>query len=491
MVVHPINLIVIPLLMAFVSLFFKRHFSMFLAFLTSLFNLWLIYQMFPNVMQKSIIVKIGGVWSPPLSIVLVLSPLSLLLAGLIAFLSVLSSFYSLKYISKGDMTKYSALFLLFLTGSTGVVLTGDIFNLFVFFEILCVSSYILVFYYKNRESYEASFKYLIQGSIGSAFILMGIALIYQEFGTLNMADIAKNISFPLSFSLKLSLAFFITGFGVEAAIFPLNAWLPDAHPAAPASISALLSGIAIKTGIYAIFRIVYTVYGFNNVFKPLLFLGFITLSIGELSAFLQNDMKRLLAYSSIGQIGLIVIALSLGSIDAVQAGLFQIVNHAFSKGMLFLISGYYLYKYKTRSLSELEKIDTLDICIFIFMIIGVASLLGIPPFLGFFSKFSIFLALLQNSGVIYKLIAIGVAIMTAIEAAYFIRMLGKIAYTKGKIKMVLPAGFERVMVIPIFILSILIVIGGIYYSYYSDILNKAALGLINKQMYILQVLGGI
>jgi len=148
------------------------------------------------------------------------------------------------------------LYLLLLTGATGVVLTGDIFNLFVFYEILCISSYALVAYLGDKPGVESASKYLIQGSIGSSFVLIGIAFLYGKFGTLNMADIARNINSPTFEQVFFPLILLITGFGIEAAIFPLNAWLPDAHSSAPSTISAILSGIAIKIGIYAIARMV-------------------------------------------------------------------------------------------------------------------------------------------------------------------------------------------------------------------------------------------
>jgi len=165
-----------------------------------------------------------------------------------------------------------------------------------------------VAYLGDKAGIESAVKYLIQGALGSSLILLGIGILYGQFGTLNMADIAGNIDSVHSISIFLPLVLMITGFGVEAAIFPLNAWLPDAHSSAPSSISAILSGIAIEVGLYAMVRIVFTVFGASSLFLFLVFLGVLTLLIGEMCAFSQDNIKRMLAYSSIGQIGLIVFA---------------------------------------------------------------------------------------------------------------------------------------------------------------------------------------
>jgi len=173
---------------------------------------------------------------------------------IIALVGLLVSVYALDYIKEGATEKYHMLYLLLLTGATGVVLTGDIFNLFVFFEILCISSYSLVAYLREKSGIESAVKYLIQGAVGSSLLLIGIGLLYGLFGTLNMADIAQSIRSVSPISVFVPMVLIIAGLGVEAAIFPLNAWLPDAHSSAPSSISAILSGIAIEVGLYAVWH---------------------------------------------------------------------------------------------------------------------------------------------------------------------------------------------------------------------------------------------
>ena len=303
----PVLLIAVPLGLAFLLPLLglgSEKVGKYIPIVGTGFNLVIGLLLLPKALDHPIVVSLGG-WHPPLCINLVAGPLGVLLSLLISLVGLLVAIYALGYIKEGAQLKYHTLYLLLLTGATGVVLTGDIFNLFVFFEILCISSYALVAYLGDKPGVESATKYLIQGSIGSSFILIGVGLLYGLFGTLNMADIANSISHQAavidqhSMALFVPLAFLITGFGVEAAIFPLNAWLPDAHSSAPSPISAILSGLAIKMGIYSIARIVFTVFGASSMFLFLVYLGIITLLIGEFSAFRQQNIKRMLAYSAI------------------------------------------------------------------------------------------------------------------------------------------------------------------------------------------------
>jgi len=488
----PLYLILIPLTFAFLSLLFNKL-SKALGVLAPVLNLLIIYKLSYIFFQSkaSIIVNLGG-WKPPFCINLVIAPLSLFLAFLISLIALASSIYSIGYIHDKLSYKYYSLFLLLITGATGSVLTGDIFNLFVFFEILCISSYILVAYEKNKDSYEAAIKYLVQGSLGSTLMLLGIAILYGLYGTLNMADLANHITGINSIYLKTALALLISGFGVEAAIFPLNTWLPDAHPAAPSSISAMLSGVAIKVGVYAIFRVVFTIFGHNTLFLPLLALGIFTLITGELSAYKQDNLKRLLAYSSTGQIGLIVIALSIGSNESITAGLYQILSHALAKSLLFLSAGYFLYKYKTLAISKLKGLGRSNILVFSSMIIAIFSLLGIPPMIGFYSKFSILMSLFSSPVPALYAIVISIILMTGVEAAYFLRLIGSmgtndISYEQNISQ---KSTSDWLMIIPIITLAILIIIAGFYPHMIQTVLGNAADNLFYKNNYVFRVLGG-
>jgi len=486
----PILLIAVPLGFSFsIPLFgtLSKKIEKFIPTIATLFNLVFSLYLLPKVIEKPITSSLGGFF-PSFSINLFAGPLGLIFAILIALVGFVVSIYALGYIKEGATQKYHILYLILLTGATGVVLTADIFNLFVFYEILCISSYALVAYIGNKAGIESASKYLIQGSIGSSFMLIAIGLIYGQFGTLNMASIAKNVNTVSSIQLFVPIILFITGMGVEAAIFPLNAWLPDAHSSAPSTVSAVLSGIAIKVGIYGIARIIFSIFGASNLLFLLVIVAIATILVGEFSAFSQKNIKRMLAYSSTGQIGLILFAFGLGTSYGITAGLFQFINHALSKSLLFLSTGYMIYRTGSMEITSMEGAGKKMPISSLAFTIGAFSLIGLPPFIGFPSKFLIIRAALAKEGIL-SIVLIMIALLgTIIEGAYFYRVV-QVIYFKGS-----NAYSERneaplTALIPIFILIILILGIGIYSKPVINILNSASAELLNRVEYIKGVLG--
>ncbi|MBA7631936.1 Na(+)/H(+) antiporter subunit D [subsurface metagenome] len=488
--VNPILLVAVPLGLSFAIPLFgliSKKIVKYIPVAALVFNLVVSLLLIPEVMKQPINVFIGG-FLPPFCINLVAGPVGILFSTLIALIGLFVSIYALDYIREGAKELYHILYLLLLTGATGVVLTGDIFNLFVFFEILCISSYALVGYLGDKAGIESAVKYLIQGAVGSSLLLIGIGLLYGLFGTLNMADIARNIDSVSSISVFVPLVLLITGLGVEAAIFPLNAWLPDAHSSAPSSISAILSGIAIKVGIYAVARVIFTIFGASSILQFLVFLGLLTLLIGEISAFSQNNIKRLLAYSSVGQIGLIVFALGMGISYGVVGGLFQLISHALSKALLFLAVGYMIYRSGSMDISNLEGMGKRMPLTSLAFTMGAFSLVGLPPFIGFPSKFLIIRAALSKEGVLFTVLIAFVLLGTVIEGAYFFRVI-QVLYFKGEQMHIKREEAPIPALIPIFILMVLIVVVGVYPKLVTNILNSASSELLNRIEYIRSVLG--
>ena len=500
---NPVLLIVIPLGFAFfIPLlgFVSRKAEKFIPSLALLVNIILSLYLLPSVMRKPIIVLLGG-FPPPFCINLFVGPVGIIFSLIIAIVGFLVSIYAWSYIEGdgGKEEKYHMLYLLLLAGATGVVLTGDIFNLFVFYEILCLSSYALVAYLGEKAGVESASKYLIQGSVGSTLILIAIGLLYGQFGTLNMADIAQNIETQLHqgrgipVNLFIPLVLFITGLGVEAAIFPLNAWLPDAHSSAPSTISAILSGIAIKIGIYAIARVVFTIFGASQIYLFLILLGVITLLVGELSAFSQNNIKRMLAYSSIGQMGLILMALSIGTVDGVSSGLFQIFTHAFSKSLLFLATGYMIYRSGSMEISSLEGMGKKMPFSSLAFSIGAFSLIGLPPFMGFGSKFMVIRSLLEERSSLFITLAGIVLVGTVIEGAYFFKVIQSLYFKGAQVDQSTrtPVNEAPVMaLVSMFLLLLFIIVIGIYPKIITGILNSSAGEFLNRMQYIKSVFGG-
>jgi multicomponent Na+:H+ antiporter subunit D len=379
--------------------------------------------------------KIGG-WVPPIGINWVLDGLSNLMLVIVNLISFAATLFSIKYMTKYTaLYKYYSLFLLMVAGMNGVVLTGDLFNLFVFLEIASISSYALVAFGTEHEELEAAFKYLVLGSIGSTLILLGVALLYGLTGYLNMASVSQSLAQGGKTFLQLFAAvLFVVGFGIKAALVPFHPWLPDAHPSAPAPISAMLSGVLIKAlGVYAFVRVMFNVIGMTPLLGGVtIILGVLSMTVGVFLALGQWDLKRLLAYSSISQMGYVVVGIGLGGYIlatkgnpataalAILGGLFHLANHSVFKSLLFLCSGSIEYATGTRQLKEMggliERLPATSLT----GIVASLSIAGVPPFNGFWSKLVIILAAFQAG--YYSLAAI-IILVSFVTLVYFLKVI--------------------------------------------------------------------
>ncbi|HEC69974.1 MAG TPA: NADH/ubiquinone/plastoquinone (complex I) [Candidatus Omnitrophica bacterium] len=412
--------IVLPLLGAFLNSLFVRKNTKVSDILSLLitFSLSVISFLSLFLVNKYgvLIYKVGG-WRPPLGITLVLDGLSSLLLLTVCLVSFFISLYSINYMEKyTSKEKFYTLFLLMLAGMNGVVATGDLFNLFVFLELASVASYALVAFGTEKEELEASFKYAIMSSVASLFILLGIGIIYSFTSTLNMADIAKTLGGSLNKVVVFAGILFFMGFGLKASIVPFHAWLPDAHPSAPAPISASLSGLLIKSlGIYSLVRVIYNVLGLKELFSlPLMFLGTVSIMVGVVLAIGQWDFKRLLAYHSISQVGYIILGIGLGTPLGILGGLFHLFNHSLFKSLLFLNSGAVEYSTGSRQLLKIKDLGLRSKMPFTSLTTLIASLSisGIPPFNGFFSKLIVIFSCIKAGFFGYAFWAIVGSILT-------------------------------------------------------------------------------
>ncbi|MBL7151213.1 MAG: NADH/ubiquinone/plastoquinone (complex I) [Candidatus Omnitrophica bacterium] len=442
--------------------------------------------------ETALVYKIGG-WLPPFGICMVLDGLSnfmLVTVNIIAFLVVI---YSFNYMEKyTDKPKFYTLFFLMLTGMNGVIVTGDLFNLFVFLEIASISSYALVAFGTEAEELEASFKYAIMGSVASAFIFIGIAFLYGFTSTLNMADMARVLSAkPSNWAVPFVSVLFLMGFGLKSALVPFHAWLPDAHSSAPASISAMLSGVLIKTlGVYALARIFFNVIGASGtVLSVLMFLGALSMLVAVILALSQWDLKRLLAYHSISQIGYVVLGIGLGTPLGILGGLFHLFNHSIFKSLLFLNSGAIDYSARTRDLREMSGLRKKLPVTAGTNLIASMSIAGIPPLNGFFSKLIIILACVQKGHIGYALAAVIASVLTL---ASFMKVqkfafLGPLKEKYQAIKEVPPAmKFAMVSLATICILGGLLLLPS-----FSFFLNNAVNVLSDGRDYALAVFGAV
>lgn len=432
-----------------------------------------------------------GGWLPPWGIVLVLDALSLLMLLIINGVALFSLIYSLSYMRKFTAkAKYYALFMLMLAGMNGVVLTGDFFNLFVFVEIASVASYALVAFGGEGEELEASFKYMVMGSIASMLILFSVGLIYGLTGSLNMADVGRVIKGKSSFLLPFTTVLLLGGFGLKAALMPFHAWLPDAHPSAPAPISSMLSGVVIKAlGVYVLARIFFNVLGMSLPVKwVFLTLGALSMTGGALLALQQTDFKRLLAYSSISQIGYIVLGLGAGTPWGLLGALFHLLNHATFKSLLFLNSGAVEYSAETRDLNKMGGLSQVMPVTGSTSTIGSLSISGIPPFNGFWSKLFIIMGLVQGKYYALSILTILISILTL---AYYLKVqryafFGKLKEELKRVKEV-PFSMKLSMII---LASICVGVGIAFIPVMGVLLKPAASILEEGITYTTRVLGG-
>ncbi|NJE04171.1 proton-conducting transporter membrane subunit [Thermococcus sp. MV11] len=421
-----------------------------------------------------------------------------LMVTLVSFLAVL---YSLGYMKHDTgLDKYYTLIIILELGMLGIAITGDLFNFYVFLEIMSIASYALVAFRNDTwEGIEAGIKYMFVGSIASAFVLLGIALLYGQYGTLTMSYLALKLAQSPSVTAKVALALFIAGLLFKSGASPVHMWLADAHPAAPSSISAMLSGLVIKIGgIYALTRILFSIYGASVSVKTVgwvvIIFACITLIVGNAMAVIQNDMKRLLAYSSVGQIGYILLGLGIGLAAygsqtgeiAMAGAIYHTFNHALMKALLFLIAGVVIHQLGTRDLNELSGLaKAMPKTTFAFLI-GAAAIIGMPPLNGFASKW-----LIYESSAIFNPILGAIAIIgTAFCTAAYVKVLYTF-FGRPSEKVMKAKDPEGTMLWPIIILVVAIIVMGLFPWQISDrVMIPAVKALENQLAYVSAVLGG-
>jgi len=426
--------VVIPLAGAFLIMILGRFFSELNKYLASLILLILvvisIYSLI-NTGKNLSLYKVGG-WEPvnkiPIGIYMVMDGFTVMVLCIINIIGFLSAFYSIAYIKRYTAENYFyALFCLMVAGMNGVVLSGDLFNIFVFLEISVISAYALVAFGVEKNELEASFKYQVLGGLASFLILFGIGFIYWKTKTLNIADIKQVFSsgYDKNFYLFVQILI-LSGFGLKAAIIPFHAWLPDAHSSAPSPISAMLSGVLIKAvGIYVIIRLFFNMFDLSEGMSVLITtLGTLSMVIGVFLAIGQWDIKRLLAYHSISQMGYVVMSVGIGMILlsrgvttkiatlAIAGGIFHLVNHAAFKSLLFLNAGAIEYTIGTRNLKEMGGLAKSMPATSATSFVASMSISGIPPFNGFFSKLIIIIAAIMAKFYLLAILAVIVSIIT-------------------------------------------------------------------------------
>lgn len=398
------------------------------------------------------------------------------LVGFLLWLAV--SIYSISYI-KTDLVRYYSLLLILLGAVQGTVLAKDLISFYVFLEMTTVTTYFLIIHKKSSVALQAGYKYILMNLIGAFLILLSIILVYVDTSNYGLTGFSESNSF-------VSPILFLVGCFIKAGAVPLHTWLPDAHPAAPSPVSAFLSGIVIKIGVYGIIRFIFPILNsdlyVNNFREPLsmliIYIAVASMLIGVLLALAQTDIKRLLAYHSVSQIGYILLGIGLGTRLGLAGGLYHIVNHAIFKGLLFLCMGAVIYSTGTRKLDNLGGLwkrmpITASTCI-----IAALAISGIPPFSGFASKTVIAKAATDFSFVL-KFVMI---ITSALTFASFFKLISYTFFGELNKQLIATKEVPILMQLPMIVLAILCVLLGINAQFMLDsFITFAISGMVHSR----------
>lgn len=410
------------------------------AFCVALLTTWIAFAiaclLLDRVLAGGVISYELGGWAAPLGIEYRVDSLNafvlLIVSGIAAVVLPFTRASLLLEMVREKVYLFHCAFLLCLTGLLGVTITGDAFNLFVFLEISSLSSYILISLGPHRRALTAAYQYLVVGTIGATFIVIGIGLLYGATGTLNMNDIAERLpATGYNRTVIAAFAFLLVGTAVKLALFPLHFWLPKAYTYAPSSVSAFLAATATKVAVYVLIRFLFTVFGVEFSFdvlptaEPLMVLSVLAMFVASTIAIFQDSVKRILAYSSVAQIGYMVVGISLVSIPGLTASVLHLFNHALMKGALFLVLGCIACRQSSFRIDDLAGIGRRMPWTMAAFTVGGMSLIGIPLTAGFISKWYLILAALEGRSwwlaafiVASSLLAV-VYVWRVVEAAYF------------------------------------------------------------------------
>ena len=471
----PILQVLIPFIAAPLIVFIgKRNISFWLTFLASILSLIIAGTLLVTVQSDGIVSYHIGGWAPPIGIEYRIDHLSAFVLILISLVSTLVLPYirsSILYeIPKDSHTLFYAAYLLCLTGLLGVVATGDAFNVFVFLEISSLSSYVLVSLgsYRDRRAFTAAFEYLIMGTIGATFFVIGIGLLYMETGTLNLVDMSDILeSQSTSRTVTSAFAFIVVGIGLKLAIYPIHLWLPRAYTFAPSAVSAFLAATATKVAVYMLIRFMFTVFkpSFLSEMNVLEFfllpLAILAMIITSIIAIFQKDLKSLLAYSSVAQIGYILLGLTLLSEKGLTASIIHLFNHGITKLTLFMIAGAYVVRRGGSLLKHLEGAAGTMPWTSAAAVIGFLSLIGVPGTAGFISKWLLVEASLEKG---LWLIAILIILSSLLAVIYCWKIVETI-YFKDNLIPSKEGEIPKSMLIPIWVSAI----ACIYFGLNTDI----------------------
>jgi multicomponent Na+:H+ antiporter subunit D len=528
LIIHsPALIVAIPLLGAFLTPLISRIndklrniFVIFIVLLTSAIVLLLandIYSVYGKihtyVFGGSTAVTEGGF---AVRILFEVDGLNIFMALIATILAIVGVIYSWAFMKENTgLDKYYTLYLLMIAGMFGMILTGDMFNFFVFLEITSIASCALIAFWTNKgKAVDAGFKYIVISATGALFILFAVAILYGQYNALNMAVLADTIQF--SFLDKIALVVLITGLAMKAGIVPMHMWLPDAYGRAPASVTLILVGVT-QASLYGALRMIFTVYGESleitlnqigdvNIDLNLLLgifivaLALVTIFIGVLMALKENNFKRMIAFAAVAEIGYMILAIGAAlttvfsvtdagtGVMALKGGIFHILNDALDVGLLFLVAGAVYYATKETSLNRLGGLARNMKYTTIFFLIGLLAVSGMPPMNGFASKLIIYESTYQVNPIL-SIIAIlcSILLLAVFVKVFHSAFLGPKQSKFDDVKEV-----PKSMLLAMGIIACIIIFIGLFPDLVVDnIVQPAVKAITDNSDYISNVIGGI
>lgn len=411
---------------------------------------------------------LGG-WAPPWGIEYVVDPLGGGMALLVAAFGLAAAVYAgpfVRDLRPRDAGVFHAVYLLLAAGLLGITVTGDLFNVYVFLEISSLAAYALLALGGGR-SVVASFRYLVLGTMAGTLYLLGVGYLYAVTGTLNMADVAARLTGQFeSPAVTMAIVLIVVGLAVKMALFPLHGWLPDAYTYAPAPVTAFVAGVMTKVSAYVMLRVLFFVVALGGVAPEILralgWVAAVAALAGSIMALAQTDVRRILAYSSVGQMGYIVLGFAIGTPLALTGALLHVLNHAVMKSCLFLSAGTVLYETGESHLEGYAGIARrMPISLAAFAIAG-ASIVGLPPTGGFFSKWYLLSAALDEGSWAFAAVLVLSSLLTAV---YIFRVIER-AYLGERAEpapgTVAPAEAPAGMLAPMVALAAAVVLLGVF-----------------------------
>jgi multicomponent Na+:H+ antiporter subunit D len=413
-----------------------------------------------------------GGWAPPWGIELRIDHLGALMLLLLSVITLLIAIYSKKSIARelpGKEVPFYSVYLLLVAGVMGMVAAADMFNLYVFLEITSLTSYALVSI-GGGAAVVSAFRYVILGSVGALFYLLSVGYLYSVTGSLNMADLSEILpDLYRSNAVLVGFAFFVIGMSIKMALFPMHAWLPGAYANAPSAVSALIAATTTKVAAYALIRVMFFVFEprfaieLIPVTTLLSWMGAIAMVLGSVMAIAQSDLKRMLAYSSVAQIGYIVLGVGLANAEGFTGGVLHLVNHAVMKGCLFLVAGAIVYQTGRRKIRELRQLSVKMPWTTATFTIAAFSMIGIPPFGGFFSKLYLILGAIDAGQWIF----VAAILFSSVLALTYLGNVIRHMYFTEENMTVIAEGPEQEeaplpMLAPMLVLAALIVLLGLF-----------------------------